>query len=591
MLIYLEGTSFPGKTLVFACAPFQTVARAKAKILHILYELGRANFQFRLKFKGVFLKDGHVLEEYGITERSVVEVVPTDSATSSSEGLNPFRVTRAGESDVMDALRNEIDAFDRREIMLETLRTMAWLHCIVGALLFATTWWYSGIYTLSGGLLGLYGIPRFTRAGGFVGRISEARRRFVFAYGVVASGLLLSSAVMGGISIVNIGKGCTSGSGCDSRVYYSATMYIALALILSVGAVLSFVLFWNMSLEAGDLIEPVLIKPQNVRKLIDHARNGTSDIRRNAALELSNHAASADTHKMEIAQNGGIPVLVGLAMCKDEATQEYACECFAELASVPSLQADLIAENALQPILALVHSGNDDLSRRAAAAFCSLVNADACKKHIVDAGGLAELGHLAEQRDRYLCRSGAGGLLDLACHGECRKTMIHESQVIRALTALVLDPRNDPEILRIALQALELLVMEKPSIIAEEAEDPRRFVRTLLSIVASVDPTDASIAGKVLASVSEDDQGCELLVGSPNLVKSLGKMARSIDAATQSLCARTAAAISGSTRLRERVVALEGFRTLLSFLVATSRDRDTKSKASTAIALLRSTSN
>jgi hypothetical protein len=48
---------FQGKTFVVVCDEDDTIARAKAHMLHILYELGRSDLQFRFKFKGEYLKD------------------------------------------------------------------------------------------------------------------------------------------------------------------------------------------------------------------------------------------------------------------------------------------------------------------------------------------------------------------------------------------------------------------------------------------------------------------------------------------------------------------------------------------------------
>jgi len=44
------------------CNPHETIARARAQMLHILYELGRAEHQFRFRFKGEYLRDGYTFE-------------------------------------------------------------------------------------------------------------------------------------------------------------------------------------------------------------------------------------------------------------------------------------------------------------------------------------------------------------------------------------------------------------------------------------------------------------------------------------------------------------------------------------------------
>ena len=44
------------------CNPHETIARARAQMLHILFELGRAEHQFRFRFKGEYLRDGYTFE-------------------------------------------------------------------------------------------------------------------------------------------------------------------------------------------------------------------------------------------------------------------------------------------------------------------------------------------------------------------------------------------------------------------------------------------------------------------------------------------------------------------------------------------------
>ena len=44
------------------CNPYDTIARARAYLLHILYELGKSQHQFRLRFKGEYLRDCHTFD-------------------------------------------------------------------------------------------------------------------------------------------------------------------------------------------------------------------------------------------------------------------------------------------------------------------------------------------------------------------------------------------------------------------------------------------------------------------------------------------------------------------------------------------------
>ena len=53
-----------------------TVARVRAQLLHILYELGHEDYQFRLRFKGQYLRDAYTIEDYAIVENAIIKMVP-----------------------------------------------------------------------------------------------------------------------------------------------------------------------------------------------------------------------------------------------------------------------------------------------------------------------------------------------------------------------------------------------------------------------------------------------------------------------------------------------------------------------------------
>ena len=55
-------TSIQGRTFVISCKKTDTIARLKANIYHILYEMGRGTHQFRLRFKNQYLKDVSTIE-------------------------------------------------------------------------------------------------------------------------------------------------------------------------------------------------------------------------------------------------------------------------------------------------------------------------------------------------------------------------------------------------------------------------------------------------------------------------------------------------------------------------------------------------
>lgn len=58
------------------CSALDTLARIRAKLLHILYVMGREDHQFRIRFKGQYLRDAYTLDDYRIADRCILKMVP-----------------------------------------------------------------------------------------------------------------------------------------------------------------------------------------------------------------------------------------------------------------------------------------------------------------------------------------------------------------------------------------------------------------------------------------------------------------------------------------------------------------------------------
>lgn len=64
--------------------PKHTLARVRAQLMHILYEFGREDHQFRLRFNGQYLKDSLTLDDYGIVDNAVLKMVPMSKMSDVS---------------------------------------------------------------------------------------------------------------------------------------------------------------------------------------------------------------------------------------------------------------------------------------------------------------------------------------------------------------------------------------------------------------------------------------------------------------------------------------------------------------------------
>lgn len=56
--------------------PKHTIARVRAQLMHLLYEFGREDHQFRLRFDGKELKDSLTLDDYHIMNNAVFKMIP-----------------------------------------------------------------------------------------------------------------------------------------------------------------------------------------------------------------------------------------------------------------------------------------------------------------------------------------------------------------------------------------------------------------------------------------------------------------------------------------------------------------------------------
>ena len=83
MIIYVENKAFPFRTFVTLVEPTDKIARVRAHLLHALHEIGREDHQFRLRYKGQYLRDAFYLEDYDIGDNAVVKMVPMSKRNDS----------------------------------------------------------------------------------------------------------------------------------------------------------------------------------------------------------------------------------------------------------------------------------------------------------------------------------------------------------------------------------------------------------------------------------------------------------------------------------------------------------------------------
>ncbi|XP_065842725.1 uncharacterized protein [Oscarella lobularis] len=563
MLFYVESKIFPGKTFVLVCDAEDTVARAKAHLLHILYELGRADLQFRLRYRGEYLKDAVSLSDYKVVDNCVVQLVTLAKDTRTA--IDEFHDVGASTSSLardtlLAALEAEVKIFKKREKLLADLKAFLWILGVAAACSLFTLYWYSFFWQIIIFLYGIFYIPSFSRLGGFVGKTGLYQRRYAaflsilmlvnFIISCVLLFLIVDLEILACYKVPGETKS-TSDSlhggeeigvffGCKHRLWYTA-VFFAFNLIVGVPAAVYALLTWhNFQFEIGTYIEPCLVQSKDITRVLADAVSNRAKSQRNAAFELNNLATTGEENKFKIVAEGGVQALITLSLSKDPATQEYAIEALAELLTIPSIQNQFIADGGHKTLTALLHVPNVEVVHEAAVAL-SYIAADAEENRaaLTADHGLDDLCHAVKLEDSDLMTVIAGIFLDLAMSPASRQDMTENDNLAKALSFLT-DTRHH-ETQRLALQTIELLALEDLRYIISE--------KSLLDSLLAVPETTTDIklwtlAGKVLMYFADNPEGCSALIHADSLLNSLMQFMSSGDLIVQTAVAKIVASMT-----------------------------------------------
>ena len=79
MLLYLRSAVFPTRTFVVQATGEDSIAMVKARLLHMLAEVGSADTYFRLFRSGRELKDNCTVVEVGLSDGVMLDAVSADN--------------------------------------------------------------------------------------------------------------------------------------------------------------------------------------------------------------------------------------------------------------------------------------------------------------------------------------------------------------------------------------------------------------------------------------------------------------------------------------------------------------------------------
>ena len=553
MIIYVENKAFPYRTFVTLVEPTDKIARVRAHLLHALHEIGREDHQFRLRYKGQYLRDAFYLEDYDIGDNAVVKMVPMSkrndsicdirsltSSTTLNLDLGPGQT-----EDVKSALYKELKGLVLREKLVSNFSGLMYMHFLATCLTLLTTYWYSFSWTVALFLIGVIFCPQFTRIGGYVGNYTHWKYGFciVYAVGALATlGVSLYFSAFKWMSVVNHGcKNWDFVDECSHNNVFTAIFFSINALLLLGAAVIVIFLFFNFRLEIGDYIEKFLVQERDIEDVMRAARSGKLKEKRTAAYELAAMAASGDDNKFRIVAEDGLEVLLRLALSSDDSTQEHAVEAIEELLVIPSIQDNFVEMGGVKTLTALLRSENSRVMQEAASALYTIVSEsdehneqkNANQNAVVSDHGVDDLAHASHQGTIFCQRTIASIFLELAFNRDIRAQLASRNIPAQAMTHLCRSCDTDTQ--RYALQTLELLAIESSDMICAQEE----LMDILLELpLKTMDEKLYLIAGKILLYYAENHNTCTQMMENPNLKESLSIFARTQNAILQKVVAK-----------------------------------------------------
>ncbi|XP_072026048.1 uncharacterized protein [Amphiura filiformis] len=610
MLIYVESSAFAIHTFVLQCHQSDTLARIRAHLLHMLYEMGREDHQFRLRFKGQFLRDAYTLEDYHISEHSVLKMVPMARRQESFVDVkgNPQQNMGSGQNmDIKISLVMEVAQLKWRENMMADFngsKSLNRLFVLFSGL--AAFWWFLSptkphqlgsflpfgliIYACGCGLIVLYSFlkgPSYTHKAGFVGPSSLWPIRFMVIYGIMTMAnwaAAVGLATWACLSVLDFARdqGETYESYSLRRFWSWFLMFFwgLHALYLFIMWTMVWSLVHNFRFEIGDLLERHLIITRDVEKVIQAAKGGRVKEQRNAAFELATLTTTGDDGKFRIVAEGGLEALISLGLSRDEATQEYATEAIAEMLTVPAIQDQFVELGGVGTLTTLLHSNNERVVQEAATALSYIVSdTEENRQAVVADRGLEDIAHAARNGTESVKRYMAGVFLDLAFSADVRAQMAAMNTPTGALVDLCTS--SDPETLRLALQTLELIALESSDVIFYQDN----LLDHLMALPTNtMDSSIYLLAGKILLYYAENPEACEKLLNTDNLKDTLTQFAKTKDPVLQKVVAKVILSTFEDRKLAQKAKDLN-LKDILAYIRSHSGDRDAWNMADEGISL------
>eukprot|EP00047_Mylnosiga_fluctuans_P012954 m.28596 g.28596 ORF g.28596 m.28596 type:complete len:579 (+) comp4568_c0_seq2:1304-3040(+) len=519
MIVYLYGEEFPSRTFVLLAQETATVANLRAAFMHILNEINRTDLQFRFRYKGIFWKDSKPVSDY-VPEQPEwvrVEVVALARAQILAAAMD-----KQPKEPVLAALLREYDWFLKRERTLFSFKASIVIYLIVAIMLFATTYWFAGLWSSLHAFLALRNFPSFSRVGGCVSPMDPWAIRVVLFHSIACFANLAICTAFFALVMIDLKNGC--GGTCNDWQRYSAAMYILAMLATLVSGLFAIWLRKNFLHKVGDLIVPALLDAQNIAEILAECAAGSVEDRRRLALELSAVCAASDQNKRRVVRADGLTRLVTLALGADEATKDFAAEAIAELATLEEGQSAIVnSEEGIRCLFALLHSSANSL-QYAMSALAQLAKGELYVQRIINTGGLDDIIAAAHRKDinKAATEHLAAIFNGMAHFSYACRALLGSPDILQLLLMIAEDTDSTPAAQTWALEAVSKMAALEPDACPLGSEGFAIIFRQLKSGDESV--RVASL--EILSVLSHDLAGIGLIMKQDDLVPALASACR-----------------------------------------------------------------
>ncbi|KAG0554371.1 hypothetical protein KC19_12G086000 [Ceratodon purpureus] len=258
-----------------------------------------------------------------------------------------------------------------------------------------------------------------------------------------------------------------------------------------------------------------------IDELVAKLSDPSPEVQRSAAHDIRLRAKKNVDHRICIAEQGAIPLLVGLLLSPDQKTQEHAVTALLNLSINDSNKGRIVTAGAIEPIVEVLRNSCTEARENAAATLFSLSLVDENKVTIGNSGAIPALVALLHDGTARGKKDAATALFNLSIY-QGNKARAVQAGVVPPLMKLLDD--QPASMLDEALAILAILATHAEGRFAIAAVGP---TPVWLKIIASESPRNKENSAAILLALCSHDPEYANHARESNVVEALTVLARS----------------------------------------------------------------